>query len=160
VRLAIPDVPRAAQTVDMWLITAPVFHPLWSQYHMACVRLDDDVPGFPPPVRQFDGATHEFLIVALNPEFGPFDEASMAEYGRSGRLPLLTPINVAHQFTASDDEMREVCSLAARAVVNGYLNPETADAPDRIREDWLASIVKTLAHIRGEPHDSGLGSHV
>lgn len=150
-RLAIPDVPRAAQTVDHWLITAPAYHPAWSQYTLAVVRLDD-LPGWPPPVRQFDGATHEVIVVALDPEHGPYDVDKMAGYAVTADLPFLTPVNIAHQFTADDAEMRELASLAAWAVVHGALNPETADAPERIRGQWLTSLVKTLAHIRGEVH--------
>jgi hypothetical protein len=147
------DGPRAGQTVCHWLLTAPAFHPLWSQYVLCCVRLDD-VPGFPPPHRKFPGATHEFIVVALDPTHGPYDVAKMAGYAeRGGGLPFLTPVNIAEQFTATDYEMRQVCALAASAVVmHAALNPETGDAPTRIREEWLASITKTLAHMRGEVH--------
>jgi hypothetical protein len=144
--------PRAAQTVAYWLITAPSFHPVWSQYVLACVRLDDDVEGFPPPNRKFDGATHEILLVALDPTDGPVDMAAMDRYALSGQLPILTPVNICEQFTATDAEMRELAQLAAHGVVAGALNPETGDAPTRIREQWLSAMVKTLAHIRGEEH--------
>lgn len=53
-----------------------------------------------------------------------------------------------------DDEMVEMAALAAAAVVHGALTPETADAPERIRESWLSSMTKTLAHIRREAHAS------
>lgn len=152
-RLDIPDRPEAAQTVDHWLITAPPYHPLWSQYVLCVVRLDD-LPGWPAPYRQFEGATHELIVVTLNPEHGPYDVDKMAGYANAAKLPILTPVNIAHQLTASDDELREVAALAAWAVVNGHLNPETADAPERIRRAWLASLTKTLAHIRGEAHAS------
>ena len=156
-RLPIPDVPTAAQTVDHWLITAPAFHPVWSQYTLACVRLDD-LPGWPAPHHQFEGTTHELLVVALNPEHGPYDRAAMDGYAqRGGGLPYLTPVNIVQQHIATDDEMRQLCWLAARSVVHGYLWPETGDAPGLIRDAWLTSMVRTLAHIRGEPHDSGLG---
>lgn len=150
-RLPIPDIPEAGQSVDHWLLTAPSYHPLWSQYVMAVVRLDD-VPGFPAPKRQFDDATHELLVVALNPHAGPQTAATMAEHARTGAMPYLTPINYADQFTATDEEMRQLASWAAWGVVNGVLNPETADAPALLREAWLTSMVKTLAHIRGEVH--------
>ena len=151
VELHIPDVPMAMQTVTHWLITAPVYHPLWSQYVLACVRLDN-VPGFKPPRLQFQGATHELIVMALAPGPGPYDEGRMAEYWRSGDLPFLTPINIVEQFEATDDEMRLLCQYAAMAVVHGWLNPETADAPELVRENWLASLTTTLAHIRGEAH--------
>lgn len=48
--------------------------------------------------------------------------------------------------------MTELAWLCGRGVVYGLLNPETADAPERIREAWLAACVRTLAHMRGEEH--------
>lgn len=147
-KVFIPDTPDAAQTVTSWLITAPGAHPLWSQYNLFVVRLDDDVPGFPPPHRQFPGATHELLLVALEPAGNLYT----AEMLHTKPLQWLEPINICEQFTATDDEMRELAHLSAWGVVVGALNPETADAPTRIREAWLGSLVRTLAHIRGEAH--------
>lgn len=152
VRLTFPDIAATSQTVDGWLITAPTYHPLWSQYSMSVVRLDDDAPGFPPPYHQFPGTTHELLVMALNPDHGPQTAETMTGYAETGGLPYLTPVNHAHQFIACDQELRQLASLAAWGVVNGHLNPETGDAPALIREAWLASLTKTLAHIRGEAH--------
>lgn len=153
VELAVPDGPAGAETVCWWLLTAPQAHPLWSQYVLCCVRLRDGVAGFPPPRRQFDGATHELLVVALDPSRGPFDEAAMAAYAEAGDgLPYLTPVNIAEQFEATDAEMARLTALAARGVTTGQLWPETADAPELVRAGWLSSLVKTLAHIRGEVH--------
>lgn len=145
--------PEWAETVCTWLLTAPWAHPLWSQYMLAVVRLRDGVPGFPPPKRQFDGATHELIVVALNPEHGPFTVASVERFQRTG-MPYLTPLNIAHQIEGSDEEAAELAELAALAVVRAWLCPETADAPERVRANWKASLVRTLAHIRGEAHAS------
>lgn len=147
-----PGIPSAAETVCTWLITAPRAHPLWSQYMLAVVRLRD-LTGFPPPARQFDGATHELLVVALDPEHGPMDPERAVRYWRRGRsLPYLTPVNIAHQIEGTDEEAAELAEMAARGVVRGHLMPETGDAPDAIRAAWKASLVKTLAHSRGEVH--------
>jgi hypothetical protein len=133
----VPDHPSAAETVCSWILTHPQGHPLWTQYLLCVVRLRDDTPGFPPPHRQFQGSTHELLVVALNPDKGP---------------PFLTPVNIVHQIEGSDDEARLLAAYAAWGVTVGALWPETADAPDRVRADWKSSLVKTLAHIRGEEH--------
>ena len=151
-RLTFPDLPMLAQTVDGWLLTAPTYHPLWSQYSLAVVRLDDDAPDFPPPYHQFPGTTHELLVLALNPDHGTQTAETMAGYAETGNLPYLAPVNHAHQFIATDDELRQLASWAAWCVVHGHLNPETGDAPALIREAWLTSLTKTLAHIRGEAH--------
>ena len=148
----VPDIPSAAETVCTWLVTAPHAHPLWSQYALVVVRLRD-LPGFPPPKRQFDGATHELLVVALNPEHGPMTPERVTRLWRNGRsLPYLTPVNIAHQIDGADEEAERLAEMAAKGVVHGLLLPETGDAPERIREAWKASLVKTLAHQRGEVH--------
>lgn len=151
-RLPIPDIPEASETVAHWLLRAPMAHPAWSQYVLACVRLRD-VPGLPPPHRQFQGSTHEIFVVALDPEHGPYDAAKMAGYMTgAGGLPFLTPINIVEQFIASDEEMRLLTAWAAWGVCRGVLWPETSDAPEKIRTAWRMSLTKTLAHIRNEMH--------
>lgn len=151
--IPVPDVAEAAETVCTWLLTAPHAHPLWAQYLLGVVRLRDGIPGFRPPTRQFIGATHEMFVFALNPEHGPFTVEKMLGYGAgAGSIPCLTPVNVVHQVEGSDEEARLLASYAAVAVVHGMLWPETGDAPDRIRMNWKASMVKSLAHIRGEEH--------
>lgn len=146
------DTPDAAETVCCWLLTAPLAHPQWAQYMLGAARLRDDVPGFPPPRRQFTGATHELTVVALNPLHGPFTVEKMLGCQRTGNMPYLMPVNVAHQVEGTDDEARLLAAYGAVAVVHGVLCPETSDAPARIRMDWTTSMVKTLAHIRGEEH--------
>lgn len=146
-----PDVPEASETVCSWLITSPYWHPAWSQYLLFVVRLRDNVPGFPAPRRQFPGATHELLVVALNPTDGPFGPDFMHRY-KDGGMPYLTPVNIAHQIEGTDDEASELAMLAAKGVVHGFLKPETGNGPDRIRAAWKSSLTRSLAHIRGEVH--------
>src|SRR5690348_1459188 len=67
-RVELADIPEAAETVCSWLIEAPGQSPGWDKYNLAVVRLRDNVPGFPQPHHQFDGTTHELLLMALNPE--------------------------------------------------------------------------------------------
>ncbi len=150
------DGPEWAETVCQWLLTAPAAHPLWSQYLMPVVRLRD-ADGFAPPKRQFDGATHELLVLALNPDEGPYTPENMSRFyegPQAGKLPYLTPINIAHQIEGTDEEARRLAVAAAWGVTAGVLWPETSDAPSRIREEWKGSLIKTLAHIRGEAHAS------
>lgn len=151
--LGILDRPDAAETVCQYLITAPIFHPAWSQYLLAVVRLRDGIPGMPPPRRKFAGATHELIVVVLNPDCGPYDAAKMLGYAEAGGgLPFLTPINIAHQIEGADDEARDLARYAVLAIVHGVMNPATTDAPELIRSCWDTALVKTLAHIRHEEH--------
>lgn len=146
------DVARAAIEVGVctYLITSPGWHPLWSQYVLSVINLRDH-PTLPPAVRKFDGATHELMVLALHPE-KPRSVEDMTGHCRNGDLPFLKPVNLAEQFEAADEEMHAVAWLAARAIVHGQLNPETADSPSYIRGTWLVAVTQTLAHLRGEQH--------
>lgn len=152
----VPDLPSAAETLAWWLVDAPKWAPLlvpFRQWVIAVVRLRDDVPGFPPPTRKFDGATHEVLVLTLDPDH-PATPEQMVQPGYRSRH--LTPVNVAEQFEATDDEMAEVVELCACAVVDGVMCPEAYSTPSgsarQLSADWLTAITKTLAHIRGEEH--------
>lgn len=136
----------APATLDCWIITAPGWHPLWSQYALVAITLAD-MPGVPPAVKRAPGVTHELMVMTLNPDHGPYE----AEQVREGSLHFLGPGNVAEQFTATDAQAIDLARLAAEAVVNGRLNPETADAPERIRETWRLAVHQTLDHDR-DPH--------
>jgi hypothetical protein len=148
-RIELTGRPTEAETVCHWIITAPSYHPLWQQYILAVVRLRDGQPGFPEPFHKFAGTTHELLVMAIQPDEGPYTAEQLQGMDA---VPYLTPINIAEQFIATDDEMADMAGLAAAAVVHGALCPETADAPDRVRHSWLVSLTKTLAHLRGEVH--------
>lgn len=179
-RIPIPAIPEASETVAWWVITAPHANPLWTQYLLCCIRLRE-IERLPPPVRDFPGASHQVTVFTLNPELGAHTGATMVTRARTGgALPVLQPVNVVAQFEATDAEMDELTTLAAAAVVDGHLSPETASlvlttgaananaaaadlaraSAHAIREAWLASLVRTLAHIRGEPHAATDGGPV
>jgi hypothetical protein len=150
--LVLPDAPLAAETVRSYLCTLPSWHPLWSQYLVACVRLTDN-PDFPPPKRQFSGATHEFLCVTINPEDGIWNGPNwIKRFAPRGDGKFLTPVNVAEQIEGTDAEADELAKLVAWSLVHGLLEPESSNGPQRIRAEWKTALVKTLAHIRGEEH--------
>ncbi|MEU2992568.1 hypothetical protein ABZ772_19770 [Streptomyces griseoincarnatus] len=132
--------------VDGWIITAP-HAPLWSQYMLDVISLAD-FRGIPQATKRFPDATHELHVVALDPDRGPYDATTV---GPPGSLPFLTPVNIAEQIITTDDQARRLAQLCAKAVVDGVLTPETADAPDRIRTQWRTSIRQTLDHAR-DPH--------
>jgi hypothetical protein len=153
----IPDTPKAAETVAHWLLTSELgnMHPLFDQWVLLAVRLRDNVPGFPPPHRQFPGATHEILCITLNPEAGHYTPERILSHMETGGMPHLSPPNVIVQVEATDDEVRPLVSLLAQAVVHGALVTEsawTAGHDNRLNEEWLTSITKSLAHQRGEIH--------
>jgi hypothetical protein len=147
-----PDLRNSDMAIAWWLLTGP-WHPAWPQFALFVVHLRD-TPGRPPANLQFPGATHELVVMALNPGSPPrVQEPEALE--RGDQVGHLEPIDVVHQFEATDDEMRRLAELAARGCVDGILTPSTDDAREILRERWLASCVRTLAHMRGEAHAHG-----
>lgn len=148
-----PDLEGANTTVAWWLLTGP-WHPFWSQFVICVVSLKP-VERVRPAKLHFEGATHELLVLALDPGNPPAvhpAERLVAE--GLAFCGYLQPIDVVHQFTATDEEMTQLASLAAAACVDGVLSPSTDDSRTLLREAWLAACVKTLAHMRGETHSA------
>jgi hypothetical protein len=143
-------VTERSATCDAWIITAPAWHPLWSQYMLAAITLAD-VPGAPPAVKNHPNATHEIIVMAMDPTHGPYTPDNVTD----GRDRYLTPGNIGEQFTATDEEAIDIAVLCVRAVLDGVLSPETADAPERIRAQWSQSIQRTVDHGR-DPHHGGM----
>lgn len=152
VKLELKDGPEFSATVCHYLLTCPYVHPFWIQWVLAVVRLDDDNPRYGPANHQFEGSTHELVLVALNPDHGPYDEAKMAAYAESGDLPTMEPINVAWQMQGTDAEAGRLGELAAKAIVHGVLPVEPPLGYESFRESWNESLTRTLAHERGEAH--------
>ena len=150
-QMEIEGLPKNKMTVAYWLITAPAYHPAWSQYILSGLKLDED-PEYPAPYLKFPGATHEVNLVAVDPRNVYTPDLLIANIKAGRSVGWLQPVNISHQFTATDEEISELIELLAQGVVDGLLNPETGDAPERIREQWLQSCVRTLAHMRGEEH--------
>lgn len=81
-----------------WLITAAWAHPVWSQYALALYDLT--TPTDQPAVIHLDGATHELLLVALDPARPATSAQSMVE---GGQVQALSPPNHGYQFKAESD---------------------------------------------------------
>lgn len=149
-----PNLEGAKTTVTWWLLTGQ-WHPVWPQFVLVIVHLRD-AEGYPPANLHFEGATHELAVMALDPGDGKSPTIHAPETLAAGGLRavggFLEPVDVCHQFTATDDEMTELAELCARSCVDGLLNPSTDDARELLREHWLSACVKTLAHMRGEEH--------
>jgi hypothetical protein len=95
-----PAAPGCTETVAYWLLTAGIYHPLWHQYALAVVRLRD-APGYPPPVLRYPDATHELLVMALDPTSpdDPANPGARVTYTPQAleglAAPYLQPINIA-----------------------------------------------------------------
>jgi hypothetical protein len=149
--LPILDAPEWSATTCHWLIASAQFHVWWRQWLVACVDLAPNNVHHPAALH-FPGATHEVIIVAVNPDH-PVTPADTTAAGF--QLQFLTPINLAAQFEASDEEMRRVVAYMCWSISEGHHTPEpplSHGIDSEWGQGWLASITKTLAHVRGEVH--------
>jgi hypothetical protein len=148
-RLIVPPHHRsAATTTCIWVINSTRFSPAWTQWVLSAITLAP-VPGVKPATISHQGMTHEMLLLALDPRRGRFDQQALDRVGDGG-FYFLTPPNYVDQFEASDAEMLALVAWMAWGMVHGHLQVEPNGRADR--QSWLASAVKTLAHIRGEEH--------
>lgn len=122
-RRGIENDPRATVTLPCWIVAAAWAHPLWSHYAVLGIALRD-VPGVPKAKINLQGATHEVMVYALDPDFRPaVDE--MPHY--------LTPVNFVGQFVAADDQSAaERIRQAVQEVADGTLSPDTD-----FRRQWV-----------------------
>lgn len=130
-------------TLAAWFITAPGQSPAWSHYLLSAIHLRP-IEGVKPAVITVPRATHELLVIALDPGSRPVPTDSSS-------WRWLLPVNVCEQVELPGDESAvELARMAARAVVLGALpaEPPLSGAV----EPWRTSMVKTSAHLRGEEH--------
>lgn len=129
-------------SVGEYIIHAPHAHPFWSWYYLAGITLRD-IPGSPPASRQFEGATHELLVLSLDPD-KPAPRPN-GEFGQQGALhPLSPPDHVIQTMFVNDEQFGEIVDLFAQAVVNGVLSPDCD-----WRERWRQTMTHTVDHYRG-----------
>lgn len=138
-----PITPDQGGTVASWLLDCPGQSPAWRHYLLAVVHLRP-IEGVPPAVVNVPHATHEVLLAALDPAHNPTpDDVTTFRH--------LTPLNAVEQVELPDDAAAAtLLELAAHAVLAGQLpaEPRLAGA----REPWRTAMIKTSAHLRGEPH--------
>lgn len=150
------EFPEKAATLGGWILTVPGAHPLWSQYTLACVHLRPIAGQTKVVTLRSLKATHEFLVIALNPELPTVTAANWRETLRNPRAHL-RPLNVVEQIEgATDAQAKEVLDLCARAVCDGYLHPE----PEGVigaRHRWRVALGLTLEHIQTGGHAADCG---
>ena len=97
-----------------WFVWAPWMHSLWNWHIVALIHLRP-IEGDDTPINfQFEGATHEVISFALDPD-APERTTCVIEKGE--KLPLLTPANFCQQFVAENDaEAIDIVSKLMRKV--------------------------------------------
>lgn len=121
-----PDLPTGTTGVALWVLHLPGIVPFWSWYAISVVHLRDQ-PGTRPAVIQVEGATHEVLVMALDPEAGPPGEEGGWDLDRPEQLPRhLSPLEVVRQIVGITDEGgQEIANQLASAAVTGLYVPDS-----------------------------------
>lgn len=138
--------------IATWIVTGP-FHMFWQWWMVAVIHLRD-IPGAPPPHKQYLEAEYEFMILSMNPD--PGDRPNVPDIDALDRgenpnlcLPgfLSPPDAVVHFHGVDDEQAAEVARLSVAAIVNGYASPDSD-----FRSWWKTAIPNTVKHLRGEEH--------
>lgn len=144
-----PELGRAERieqqaTIACWWLDCPGQSPLWRHYVLAVVHLRPIEGQEHDPVVTVPHATHELMVVALDPDRNP-DPEDTDTWG------FLRPTNVVEQVQLPDDQAAaQLAHDAAYGVVHGVLWAEPPLSGQV--EPWRTSLVKTAAHLRGEEH--------
>lgn len=149
-----PIRPDQEATVAAWFLQIPGAHPLWSCYMLSVVHLRE-IAGVKPAVKRFNNATHELLVIALNPNLKPRpDDRNTWQH--------MTPINVVEQFEVGDDDAAAaIAEKFARACVDGHLHVEPQGIYGE-RVLWTHAVERTAEHMRlgGHPQAPRWGEEV
>lgn len=130
-------------TLASWFLTCPGQSVAWDRYALHAIHLRP-VQGGRDAVITVPGATHEVLLVALDPRGRPRPE-------RPRSWQFLRPVNLTEQVQLPDDEAAvDLVRTCAEAVVDGVLWAEPPLSGQL--EPWRTMLIQTAAHGRGEPH--------
>ena len=138
-----PALNNKATTLETWFLHLPTAHPFWPRYILSVVHLRP-VPGFGPAHLLYPEATHELIVVALDPAKNPTP-------GQPESWHHLTPVNVTYQFHGlTDAGAAGLARTAAELVVEGSLWVETSDRRGAL-ERWFSVLGNAVwaAQARG-----------
>lgn len=123
--------------VGRWFIECvPHLHPLWNHYLVVCTSLKD-VEGLPTAIKLTPEMTHELHVLALNRDHKPV-------YNDDSTHQVLTPINYAYQFTATDEQAKQITSHAALMFQRGQLLLEISGiyGAEKINNQMMSALVR------------------
>jgi hypothetical protein len=138
-----PRTPDQTATIGAWLVQGP-FHPFWDRWGIIMIHLRD-IPDVRPPNKQFKGATHEFIIMSVDPEMPReinIEDPQFSFVNKAGKRQTawLSPPDVVCQVKLPSDAeaLRILRTAVDRIILNGW-------SPDSdFRRDWQEQI-KALA---------------
>lgn len=132
-----PDFKESPAGVAQWLVHAPGAHPYWSWYCVACVSLKS-VSGIDEAFKQFPGATHEIIFVALNPDH------PLPDIDDWKSMHWLKPADLVHQFIVnSDNDASELTSKIVEHICRAAISPDQDN-----RTYWKNCVNATAEHAR------------
>lgn len=151
----IPDLAKVRRERDhdatLWsaLVRVPGAHPFWSWWLLTVLHLRD-IPGVRPAHLHFQGAEHEFSIIAIDPSEEGEPNLEAFERRKQDGFPLLTPIDVCEQFAGmTDAQAVKLGQGALRAILAGQMSPD-----QDFRAAWKLMLAGTVNHLRTGAHDS------
>lgn len=133
--------PAVAATLAMFVMYIPEAVAAWSWYGCSVIHLRD-IPGTKPPRIDFEGATHEILILALDPREGTPDPF------QPGGFKYLLPINVEAQCKLDTDEQAlRLLEMISQNCIDGQM-PVEPDGIIGANKFWVEAIRATADHLR------------
>jgi hypothetical protein len=122
-------------TLKAWLLHCPGQSAAWSDYMLGVIHLRPVVGQSRAPRKDAPGATHEFILVALDPRHNPRPDDLAS-------LKPLTPINLRVQIGKVDDELAvRIARAMAEAAVAGEIAVEPAlSGVERFERAWVRFI--------------------
>lgn len=127
-------------SIASWVVEANGFHPLWNRWVVSAIHLRP-IEGVKPASLQFETATHEFVIAAIDPE-SEFDV---------DRPPFmfLMPLDLTHQVGGIDDaQAARIVSLMVRTILDGNMSPD-----QDFRSLWESLLDNTARHMAEGKHE-------
>ena len=126
----------------VWVIDAPWAHPLWSQYVVLLYDLTTVQDGAQMPKVVLEGATHEFMVFAVDPSHKIEKDADAWDLGRTGQLRLLQPANYGYQFIA---ESNDAATARIQAIVDQIIGESLS--PDTDFRSWWDKILPDMKSL-------------
>ena len=138
-----PDLGRPpSSAVGIWLIEATSAHLVWN-YRLVSIAHLREHRDLPQPVLTREGATHELVIVSLDP-----DHDNTVDPTDLTTMKILTPVDVAQQLVLPDDNAAfTLGTLAVQLCVEGRLVPDSDFRTTWQR--WLLHQERALANRPG-----------
>lgn len=124
---------KVAYIIGQWLLDSPI-DPFWNFHTLSVVHLRGEIPGEGPPELFFDGATHEILCLAIDPNIKTvkLDWSDL----KPSDVSFLSPPDFIIQIKAdSDTAARKKIEDCLEQYLAGRLPPYSD-----FRESWTLSL--------------------